>query len=96
VSTLKQKKFPKFIARDISWVISTDPDNKPFTYGFLMKTSDGSKRMAGKGTMALDPAAMAELIKDQADATLRIDNMLLTDFLAIAASRGLIPNGRGA
>jgi hypothetical protein len=93
--TVKQNTAPKIIAQDINWVINTGSDEKPIAYRFLMKSGDGSGRMAGAGTIALDPAAMAELAQAQADATLQIDNMELTDFLAIAASKGRIPNGQG-
>jgi hypothetical protein len=95
IRTLKANRDPKTVVKDLDLYLNISDLKEPIDYRLFMTSGDTTGRFAGEGTITLSPDDPLNLKAIQSDAKLKITNWQLEDALAILASRGDYPAGRG-
>ena len=95
IRTQKANRDPKTVVKDLDLYLNISDLKAPINYRLFMTSGDTTGRFSGEGTITLSPDDPLNLKAIQADAKLKITNWQLEDALAIMASRGDYPAGRG-
>jgi translocation and assembly module TamB len=95
IGTVDLKNKEKTVVKDLDLFLDVADIKKPITYRVLMTSGDSIGRFAGEGTLTLSAENPLDLKAIQSDASLKITNWELEDTLAILASQGNFPNGKG-
>ncbi|MGD8344753.1 MAG: DUF748 domain-containing protein, partial [Desulfobacterales bacterium] len=95
IGTVDLKNEEKTVVKDLDLFLDVADIKKPITYRVLMTSGDSIGRFAGEGTLTLSAENPLDLKAIQSDASLKITNWELEDTLAILASQGNFPNGKG-
>ena len=85
----------KTVVKDLDLFLDISEIEKPISYRVFLTSGDTVGRVAGEGTLTLSPEEPLSLKAIQSDARLKITNWELEDALAIMASRGNYPSGKG-
>jgi hypothetical protein len=95
IRTVKAGRDPKTVVKDLDLYLNISDLKEPINYRLFMTSGDTTGRFAGEGTLTLSRDDPLNLKAIQSDAKLKITNWQLEDALAILASRGDYPAGRG-
>ncbi|MGD9045841.1 MAG: DUF748 domain-containing protein, partial [Desulfobacterales bacterium] len=86
---------PKTVVKDLDLYLNISDLKEPIRYRLFMTSGDTTGRFSAEGALTLSPDDPLNLSAIQSDATLKITNWELEDALAILASRGDYPAGKG-
>lgn len=85
----------KTVIKDLDLFLDVSDIEKPITYRVLLTSGDTIGRLTGEGTLILSADNPLDLSAIQSDARLKITNWELEDAMAILASKGDYPLGKG-
>ncbi|MBW2433525.1 MAG: DUF748 domain-containing protein [Deltaproteobacteria bacterium] len=85
----------KTVVKDLDLFVDISDIKKPIAYRVLLTSGDALGRFDGEGTLKLSADNPLDLKAIQSDASLTITNWELEDTLAILASQGNYPYGKG-
>ena len=85
----------KTVVKDLDLFLDVSDIEKPISYRVLLTSGDSIGRFAGEGTLTLSADNPLDLNAIQSDASLKITDWELEDTLAILASQGNYPHGKG-
>ncbi|MGD9083462.1 MAG: AsmA-like C-terminal region-containing protein [Desulfobacterales bacterium] len=85
----------KTVVKDLDLFLDVSDIEKPITYRVLLTSGDSIGRFAGEGTLTLAADNPLDLSAIQSEASLKVTNWELEDTLAILASQGNYPYGKG-
>ena len=86
---------PKTVVKDLDLYLKISDLKEPIDYRLFMTSGDTTGRFSGEGTLTLSPDDPLNLNAIQSNAKLKITDWQLEDALAILASRGDYPAGKG-
>lgn len=95
VRTVNLKGDEKTVVKDLDLYLDVSDIQKPIAYRVLLTSGDSIGRFAGEGTLTLRADNPLDLNAIVSDAHLKITNWELEDTLAILASQGNYPHGKG-
>ena len=95
IRTANASSDPKTAVKDLDLYLNISDLKEPIRYRLFMTSGDTTGRFSGEGTITLSPDDPLNLSAIQSDAKLKITNWELEDALAIGASRGDYPAGKG-
>ena len=95
IRTAKASGHPKTVVKDLDLYLNISDLKEPINYRLFMTSGDTTGRLSGEGTLTLSPDDPLNLNAIQSNAELKITNWQLEDALAILASRGDSPAGKG-
>ncbi len=95
IRTVKPDGSEQIAVKDLDLFLDVSDIKKPITYRVLLTSGDSVGHFAGDGTMTLSADNPQDLKAIQSDARLKITNWELEDTLAILASVGDYPSGKG-
>ena len=95
IRTVNPKGNEKTVVKDLDLFLDITDIDKPITYRVLMTAGDAVGRFTGEGTLTLSADNPLDMNAIQSDAHLKITNWELDDALAILASQGDYPYGKG-
>jgi hypothetical protein len=85
----------KTVVKDLDLYLNISDLKEPIRYRLFMTSGDTTGRFSGEGALTLSPDDPFNLSAIRSDAKLKITNWELEDALAILASRGDYPEGKG-
>jgi hypothetical protein len=83
------------VVKDLDLYLDISNIEKPITYQVFLTSGDTVGTLSGEGTLTLSENNPLDLKAIQSDARLKITNWELEEVLAIMASRGNFPSGKG-
>jgi hypothetical protein len=95
IRTVNAGRDPKPVVKDLDLYLNVSDLQEPIRYRLFMTSGDTTGRFSGEGTLTLSPNDPLNLSAIQSDAKLKITNWEIEDALAIVASRGDYPAGKG-
>jgi len=95
IRTVNLKGDEKTVVKDLDLFLDVSDIKKPITYRVLLTSGDSIGRFAGEGTLTLSADNPLDLNAIQSDVSLKVSNWELEDTLAILASQGNYPHGKG-
>jgi hypothetical protein len=95
IRTVDLKGDEKTVVKDLDLFLDISDIAKPITYRVLLTSGDSIGRFTGEGTLTLSADNPLDLNAIQSDAHLKVSNWELEDTLAILASQGNTPHGKG-
>ena len=95
IRTVNIKGDEKTVVKDLDLFLDVADIEKPITYRVLLTSGDAIGRFAGEGTLTLSADNPLDPNGIRSDARLNITNWQLEDTLAILASQGNYPYGKG-
>ena len=95
ILTVKPDRSEHVVVKDLDLFLDISDIEQPIAYRVFLTSGDTIGRFAGEGTMTLAPDDPLNLNAIKSNAKLKITNWEIEDALAIAASRGDYPSGKG-
>ena len=95
IRTVKASQNEKPVVKDLDLYLNISDLKEPIKYRLFMTSGDTTGRFSGEGTITLSPDDPLNLNAIQSNAKLKITNWELENALAILASRGDYPAGKG-
>ena len=95
IRTANLKGVEKTVVKDLDLFLDITDIEKPITYRVLLTAGDAVGRFTGEGTLILSADNPLDMNAIQSDAHLKVTNWELEDTLAILASQGDFPYGKG-
>jgi hypothetical protein len=95
IRTVNAGRDPKPVVKDLDLYLNISDLKEPIRYRLFMTSGDTTGRFSGEGAVTLSPDDPLNLSAIQSDAKLKITNWEIEDALAILASRGDYPAGKG-
>ena len=95
IRTIKPDRSEQVVVKDLDLFLDISDIEKPIAYRVFLTSGDTVGRFSGEGTLTLSPHNPLDLKAIQSDARLKITNWELEEVLAILASRGDYPSGKG-
>ncbi len=95
IRTVNLKGDEKTVVKDLDLFLDVSDIEKPIIYRVLLTSGDSIGRFSGEGTLTLSADNPLDLNAIQSDASLKVSNWELEDTLAILASQGNYPHGKG-
>ena len=95
IRTVSPSGSEKTVVKDLDLLLDISDITKPIAYRIFLTSGDAVGRFSGEGTLTLPADHPGDLKAVQSDAHLKITNWQLEDVLAILASRGDFPSGKG-
>lgn len=95
IQTVKPDRSGHVVVKDLDLFLDISNIQQPIAYRVFMTSGDSVGRFAGEGTLTLSRNDPLNLNAIKSNAKLKITNWELGDALAILASRGNYPSGKG-
>jgi len=95
IRTVNTAGSEKTVVKDLDLFLDISDIEKPITYQVFLTSGDTVGTLSGEGNLTLSANDPLDLKAIQSDARLKITNWELEDILAIMASRGDFPSGKG-
>jgi hypothetical protein len=95
IHTVNTAGVEKTVVKDLDLYLDISDIEKPITYQVFLISGDTVGTFAGEGTLTLSADNPLDLRAIQSDGHLKITNWELEEALAILASRGNFPSGKG-
>jgi len=95
IRTVNTAGSAKTVVKDLDLFLDISGIEKPIAYQVFLTSGDSVGTLSGEGTLTLSADNPLDLQAIQSDARLKITNWELEDILAIMASRGDFPSGKG-
>ena len=95
IRTVNPAGSEKTVVKDLDLYLDISDIKKPIAYKVFLTSGDTVGTLSGEGTLTLSANNPLDLKAIQSDAHLKITNWELEEVLAIMASRGDFPSGKG-
>ena len=95
IHTVNATGSEKAVVKDLDLYLDISDIQKPIAYQIFLTSGDTAGTLSGEGTLTLSGSNPLDLKAIQSDARLKINNWELEEVLAIMASRGNFPSGKG-
>ncbi len=95
IVTVKPDQSQQVVVKDLDLFVDISDIQQPIAYRVFLTSGDTVGRLAGEGTITLSRDDPLNLNAIKSNAKLKITNWELGDALAILASRGNYPSGKG-